>query len=160
MKPRKYRLRIRLHRKIYDLLEMEALWQDSKIGTLANHILQEELAKLRQVGLDHCVCGDEDAASARRIEAEKHPERYYMLPSFDCREKYMPTHGRGLDTKGQVTLLVTAEQLQLIDALFDRESGCVRGLYSESQGQTVKSYRYQIVGLLLHNPLLQELQKQ
>ena len=49
---------------------------------------------------------------------------------------------------------------QLIDALFDRESGCVRGLYSESQGQTVKSYRYQIVGLLLHNPLLQELQKQ
>ena len=123
-------------------------------------ILQEELAKLRQVGLDHCVCGDEDAASARRIEAEKHPERYYMLPSFDCREKYMPTHGRGLDTKGQVTLLVTAEQLQLIDALFDRESGCVRGLHSESQGQTVKSYRYQIVGLLLHNPLLQELQKQ
>ena len=103
MKPRKYRLRIRLHRKIYDLLEMEALWQDSKIGTLANRILQEELAKLRQVGLDHCVCGDEDAASARRIEAEKHPE---------------------------------------------------------SQGQTVKSYRYQIVGLLLHNPLLQELQKQ
>ena len=85
MKPRKYRLRIRLHRKIYDLLEMEALWQDSKIGTLANRILQEELAKLRQVGLDHCVCGDEDAASARRIEAEKHPERYYMLPSFDCR---------------------------------------------------------------------------
>ena len=148
MKPRKYRLRIRLHRKIYDLLEMEALWQDSKIGTLANRILQEELAKLRQVGLDHCVCGDEDAASARRIEAEKHPESYYMLPSFDCREKYMPTHGRGLDTKGQVTLLVTAEQLQLIDALFDRESGCVRGLYSESQGQTVKSYRYQIVGLL------------
>ena len=150
MKPRKYRLRIRLHRKIYDLLEMEALWQDSKIGTLANRILQEELAKLWQVGLDHCVCGDEDAASARRIEAEKHPESYYMLPSFDCREKYMPTHGRGLDTKGQVTLLVTA----------DRESGCVRGLYSESQGQTVKSYRYQIVGLLLHNPLLQELQKQ
>ena len=146
MKPRKYRLRIRLHRKIYDLLEMEALWQDSKIGTL--------------VGPDHCVCGDEDAASARRIEAEKHPESYYVLPSFDCREKYMPTHGRGLDTKGQVTLLVTAEQLQLIDALFDRESGCVRGLYSESQGQTVKSYRYQIVGLLLHNPLLQELQKQ
>ena len=94
------------------------------------------------------------------IEAEKHPESYYILPSFDCREKYMPTHGRGLDTKGQVTLLVTAEQLQLIDALFDRESGCVRGLYSESQGQTVKSYRYQIVGLLLHNPLLQELQKQ
>ena len=47
-----------------------------------------------------------------------------------------------------------------MDALFDRESGCVRGLYSESQGQTVKSYRYQIVGLLLHNPLLQELQKQ
>ena len=122
--------------------------------------MQEELAKLRQVGLDHCVCGDEDAASARRIEAEEHPESYYMLPSFDCREKYMPTHGRGLDTKGQVTLLVTAEQLQLIDALFDRESGCVRGLYSESQGQTVKSYRYQIVGLLLHNPLLQELQKQ
>ena len=96
MKTRKYRLRIRLHRKIYDLLEMEALWQDSKIGTLANRILQEELAKLRQVGLDHCVCGDEDAASARRIEAEKHPERYYMLPSFDCREKYMPTHGRAL----------------------------------------------------------------
>ncbi len=61
MKPRKYRLRIRLHRKIYDLLEMEALWQDSKIGTLANRILREELAKLRQVGLDHCVCGDEDA---------------------------------------------------------------------------------------------------
>ena len=52
MKPRKYRLRIRLHRKIYDLLEMEALWQDSKIGTLANRILQEELAKLRQVGLE------------------------------------------------------------------------------------------------------------
>ena len=45
MKTRKYRLRIRLHRKIYDLLEMEALWQDSKIGTLANRILQEEMAK-------------------------------------------------------------------------------------------------------------------
>ena len=52
---------------------MEALWQDSKIGTLANRILQEELAKLRQVGLDHCVCGDEDAASARRIEQKSTP---------------------------------------------------------------------------------------
>lgn len=73
MKPRKYRLRIRLHRKIYDLLEMEALWQDSKIGTLANRILQEELAKLRQVGLDHCVCGDEDAASGAAHRGREAP---------------------------------------------------------------------------------------
>ena len=74
MKPRKYRLRIRLHRKIYDLLEMEALWQDSKNKVRwPTAFLQEELAKLRQVGLDHCVCGDEDAASARCIEQRSTP---------------------------------------------------------------------------------------
>ena len=63
MKPRKYRLRIRLHRKIYDLLEMEALWQDSKIGTLANRILQEELAKLRQYHIMELICVLKDLLS-------------------------------------------------------------------------------------------------
>ena len=156
----KQRLRIRLHHKIYEALELEAVWQDSRIGTQANRIMQEEFARLQAVAPDCILCGADEGDAEKLRAAAAHPEQYYVFPSLDCREKYMPTHGRGLDTKGQVTLLVTAEQLQLIDALFDRESGCVRGLYSESQGQTVKSYRYQIVGLLLHNPLLQELQKQ
>ena len=55
MKPRKYRLRIRLHRKIYDLLEMEALWQDSKIRC--------RTGPLRVRGW-----------TQHPIEAEKHPE--------------------------------------------------------------------------------------
>lgn len=153
----KHRIRIRLHHKIYDALEIEAVWQDSKIGTLANRILQEEFAKLQAVGLDRCVC-DGDAAQRRAAQAA--PKRYYLLPSLDCREKYMPTHGRGLETKGQVTLLVTDEQLAMLDELFQRESDLLRGVYSESMGRMVKSYRYQLVGLLLHNPMLQELQTQ
>ena len=66
MKPRKYRLRIRLHRKIYDLLEMEALWQDSKIGTLANRILQEEL---------HCTA----------VRTSHYPQSPYFLDECDRR---------------------------------------------------------------------------
>lgn len=151
----KHRVRIRLHHKMYDAIELEAVWQDSKVGTLTNRLLHEEFAKIRQVGLDRCVCCDGDAARTRT-----EPEKYYVLPSLDCREKYMPTHGRGLDTKGQLTLLLDDAELAVLDALFDRESDYLRGVWSESQGRRVKSYRYQIVGMLLHNPMLQELQMQ
>lgn len=156
----KHRVRIRLHHKIYDALELEALWQDRKIGTLANRIMQEEFAQLKKAWPEYCICGCDEEKSARRREAEQHPERYYIFPSLDCREKYMPSHGRGLETKGQVTLMVTDEQLEMLDALFEKESDYVRGVYSESMGKTVKSYRYQIIGMMLHNPLLQELQTQ
>lgn len=145
---------------MYDALELEAVWQDSKIGTLANRIMQEEFSRLRAAGPDRCICGDEPAASDRRTAAQADPEHWYVLPSLDCREKYMPTHGRGLETKGQVTLLLTEEELAMLDALFVRECAYVRGIWSESQGRTVKSYRYQIVGMMLHNPMLQELQTQ
>lgn len=155
----KQRIRIRLHHKIYDALELEAVWQDSKIGTLANRILQEEFARIRAVGVANCICGDEEN-TPRCAEAAARPGAYYVFPSLDCREKYMPTHGRGQETKGQVTLLVTDEQLAMLDALFDRECDFLRGVYSESAGKTVKSYRYQLVGMLLHNPLLAELQMQ
>lgn len=150
----KQRIRIRLHYKIYDAIELEAAWQDSKVGTIANRILQEEFAQISRVGLAHCLCADADAP------ADAEGEGYYVLPSLDCREKYMPTHGRGLETKGQVTLMVTDEQREILEQLFARESRLVRGVYSESMGETVKSYRYQIVGMLLHNPLLRELQMQ
>lgn len=154
----KHRLRIRLHRKLYDALELEVVWQDSRIGTLTNRILQEEFARLQSVAPDCILCGADEGNTEKYSAAAAHPEQYYVLPSLDCREKYMPTHSRGLDTKGQVTLLVTDAQLVLLDALFERECDYVRGVYSESVGRTVKSYRYQLVGLLLHNPLLQELQ--
>ncbi len=80
-------------------------------------------------------------------------------PRWTAAKSNMPSHGRGLDTKGQVTLLITDTQLALLDALFARECDYLRGVYSESVGRTVKSYRYQLVGMLLHNPLLQELQR-
>lgn len=154
----KHRVRIRLHHKMYDAIELEAVWQDSKVGTLTNRLLQEEFSKIRRVGLDRCICCDADAAEIQRAGTE--PQSNYVLPSLDCREKYMPTHGRGLDTKGQVTLLLDDAELAMLDALFDRECDFLRGVWSESQGRRVKSYRYQIVGMLLHNPMLQELQMQ
>lgn len=155
----KHRLRIRLHRKIYETLELEAVWQDSRIGTLTNRILQEEFARLQAVAPDCILCAPEEGDAEKARAAAAHPEQYYLFPSLDCREKYIPTHGRGADTKGQVTLAVTDTQLALLDALFARECDYLRGVYSESVGRTVKSYRYQLVGMLLHNPLLQELQR-
>ena len=155
----KQRLRIRLHHKIYEALELEAVWQDSRIGTLANRIMQEEFARLQAVAPDCILCGADEGDAEKLRAAAAHPEQYYVFPSLDCREKYMPSHGRGLDTKGQVTLLVTDTQLALLDAQFARERDYLRGVYSESVGRTVKSYRYQLVGMLLHNPLLQELQR-
>ena len=56
----KQRLRIRLHHKIYEALELEAVWQDSRIGTLANRIMQEEFARLQAVAPDCILCGADE----------------------------------------------------------------------------------------------------
>ncbi len=151
------RVRIRLYIDINEAIDREAAWQGVKIGTLTNRIVREELAKIEAVGLENCLFRGSLAYNARAAEIEKSPEKFYVIPSFDLRERYTPSNGRGIDVGSQVSLYLTDEQVGILHDLAAREM--LRGTWKRGDDGAVEvtSYRYILVGLLLNHPILAEL---
>lgn len=145
----KIRLRMRLHWALQEVLEVEAAWQGIRLGTLVNRCLHEELAKVRQAGLENCLFEDTRECDSREGEIEKDPGSFYLLPPLELRKQYIPTHSRSLDAKGQVSIFLEPDEEQILRAMVEKER--------LRDTEYVFSYRYILVGLLLNSPVCEEL---
>ena len=138
------KINLRLSMRVREALNDEAEVEDTRIGTVTNRLLQEELGRMMAVGADRCVMKDtkEYRALMPRLEGS------YVLPTEPEINRYIATR---LDDKNypQVSLYFTKEQAEFMARLVKKQR--IRGtLYYDG---SVKSYRYLIVGMLLKNPL-------
>lgn len=138
------KINLRLSMRVREALNDEAEVEDTRIGTVTNRLLQEELGRMMAVGADRCVMKDtkEYRALMPRLEGS------YVLPTEPEINRYIATR---LDDKNypQVSLYFTKEQVEFMAGLVKKQR--IRGtLYYDG---SVKSYRYLIVGMLLKNPL-------
>lgn len=138
------KINLRLSMRVREALNDEAEVEDTRIGTVTNRLLQEELGRMMAVGADRCVMKDtkEYRALMPRLEGS------YVLPTEPEINRYIATR---LDDKNypQVSLYFTKEQAEFMAVLVKKQR--IRGtLYYDG---SVKSYRYLIVGMLLKNPL-------
>ena len=150
MKEEKVKINLRVGIRIRDILEGEASFEDIRIGSLTNRLLQEELAKMQAVGADHCLMEDTNEYRAALPEAGG-GAGYYILPRLANIEKYISTR---LDNKNypQISLYFTPEQVELMQDLVRRQR-----IRSTLDKGLVKSYRYVVVGMLLNHPLCRSL---
>ena len=151
MKEEKVKINIRLGIRIRDVIDGEAAVEDVRIGTLANRLLQEELEKVMNVGLEHCVfCGSKEYKE-KQIDIEASREEYYIFPATETTNKYIATQ---LDDKvyPQISFYFTPEQVETMTALVIKQ----RIPYTVRNGK-VKSYRFIIAGMLLNHSLLDSL---
>ena len=138
------KINLRLSMRVREVLNDEAEVEDTRIGTVANRLLQEELGRMMAVGADRCVMKDTKEYRALM----QHLEGSYVLPTELEINRHITTR---LDDKNypQVSLYFTKEQAEFMDGLVKKQR--IRGtLYYDG---SVKSYRYVIVGMLLKNPL-------
>ena len=136
------KINLRLSMRVREVLNDEAEVEDTRIGTVTNRLLQEELGRMMAVGADRCVMKEYWALMP-------HLEGSYVLPTEPEINRYIATR---LDDKNypQVSLYFTKEQAEFMAGLVKKQR--IRGtLYYDG---SVKSYRYVIVGMLLKNPLL------
>lgn len=138
------KINLRLSMRVREVLNDEAEVEDTRIGTVTNRLLQEELGKMMAAGADQCVMKDtkEYRTAADRINS------YYVLPTEQEINRYIATR---LDDKNypQVSLYFTKEQTEFMAGLVKRQR-IRETLYYDG---SVRSYRYLIVGMLLKNPL-------
>ena len=138
------KINLRLSMRVREVLNDEAEVEDTRIGTVANRLLQEELGRMMAVGADRCVMKDTKEYRALM----PHLEESYVLPTELEINRHITTR---LDDKNypQVSVYFTKEQAEFMDGLVKKQR--IRGtLYYDG---SVKSYRYVIVGMLLKNPL-------
>ena len=139
------KINLRLSMRVREVLNDEAEIEDTRIGTVTNRLLQEELGRMMAVGADRCVMKDTKEYRALM----PHLEGSYVLPTEPEINRYIATR---LDDKNypQVSLYFTKKQAEFMAGLVKKQR--IRGtLYYDG---SVKSYRYVIVGMLLKNPLL------
>ena len=134
------KINLRLSMRVREVLNDEAEVEDTRIGTVANRLLQEELGRMMAVGSDRCVMKDTKEYRALM----PHLEASYVLPTELEINRHITTR---LDDKNypQVSLYFTKEQAEVMDGLVKKQR--IRGtLYYDG---SVKYYRYVIVGMLL-----------
>lgn len=138
------KINLRLSMRVREVLNDEAEVEDTRIGTVTNRLLQEELGRMMAVGADRCVTKDTKEYRA----LIPHLEESYVLPTEAEINRYIATR---LDDKNypQVSLYFAKEQAEFMAGLVKKQR--IRGtLYYDG---SVKSYRYLIVGMLLKNLL-------
>lgn len=126
------RIVMRLHLDMQEILEREAVWRGTKVGTLTAEILhkQAEIAKIQGIS-----------------NYEMHPLRDIYVPSNSTIEK---TAGN------QISIFLTDEDLETLQQLTRRPGN--NGVRIVN-GRRRMTYRYVIPGMLLNDPIFAELTK-
>lgn len=144
----KHRILIRFQPLIADCLDYQAAYEGSKIGTVANKLLLEELDKIAKVGIQNCFVRDSDEYEDALSEIQKGREAY-ILPAKITISKYLPSKiGRTINR--QVTFLLDEEHYELLEQIVRLQDIMGTLEYGEAS-----SFRYAIHGLLLNNPIIQ-----
>ena len=124
------RIVIRLHLDMQEILEREAVWRGTKVGTLTSEILHNEAKKAQKQGISN----------------------YEMNP---VRDIYVPSNSTIEKTAGhQISIFLSDEDLETLQQLTLRPgSNGIRIV----NGKRRMTYRYVIPGMLLNDPIFQEL---
>ena len=123
---------MRLHLDMQEILEREAVWRGTKVGTLTADILHNEAEKAKKQGISNY---------------EMHPLRDISVPSNSTIEK---TAGN------QISIFLTDEDLETLQQLTKRPGN--NGIRIVN-GRRRTTYRYVIPGMLLNDPIFAELTK-
>ena len=126
------RIVMRLHLDMQEILEREAVWRGTKVGTLTAEILHKEAEKAKIQGISNY---------------EMHPLRDIYVPSNSTIEK---TAGN------QISIFLTDEDLETLQQLTQRPGN--NGIRIVN-GRRRTTYRYVIPGMLLNDPIFAELTK-
>lgn len=126
------RIVMRLHLDMQEILEREAVWRGTKVGTLTADILHSEAEKAKKQGISNY---------------EMHPLRDIYVPSNSTIEK---TAGN------QISIFLTDEDLETLQQLTRRPGN--NGIRIVN-GRRRTTYRYVIPGMLLNDPIFAELTK-
>ena len=126
------RIVMRLHLDMQEILEREAVWRGTKVGTLTADILHIEAEKAKKQGISNY---------------EMHPLRDIYVPSNSTIEK---TAGN------QISIFLTDEDLETLQQLTRRPGN--NGIRIVN-GRRRTTYRYVIPGMLLNDPIFAELTK-
>lgn len=124
------RIVMRLHLDMQEILEREAVWRGTKVGTLTAEILhkQAEIAEIQGIS-----------------NYEMHPLRDIYVPSNSTIEK---TAGN------QISIFLSDEDMETLQQLTQRPgSNGIRIV----NGKRRTTYRYVIPGMLLNDPIFAEL---
>lgn len=151
MREEKVKINIRVGIRIRDLLEGEAAFEDIRVGSLTNRLLQEELKKMALAGAPRCVMQDSKEYKEKLPDIEADRNSYYLFPKLSDIEKYISTR---LDNKNypQISLYFTSQQVELMTEVVQKQR--IRSTIVDGR---VKSYRYIIIGMLLNHPLCRKL---
>lgn len=141
MDKEKIRILVRIQPVVYDCLELEAIYEGIRVGSLANKLLREELLKILEVGIDNCII-------AERASAE--PNQYALLPKGKL-DKYMPLR-RGKTINKQVSFYITDTELQLLNKIV-----YLQDIPETIDGDKITSYRFAITGILLNSNIFQKI---
>lgn len=123
---------MRLHLDMQEILEREAVWRGTKVGTLTADILHSEAEKAKKQGISNY---------------KMHPLRDIYVPSNSTIEK---TAGN------QISIFLTDEDLETLQQLTRRPGN--NGIRIVN-GRRRTTYRYVIPGMLLNDPIFDELTK-
>ena len=126
------RIVMRLHLDMQEILEREAVWRGTKVGTLTADILHSEAEKAKKQGISNY---------------EMHPLRDIYVPSNSTIEK---TAGN------QISIFLTYEDVETLHQLTQRPG--TNGIRIVN-GRRRTTYRYVIPGMLLNDPIFAELTK-
>ena len=96
------KINLRLSMRVREVLNDEAEVEDTRIGTVANRLLQEELDRMMAVGADRCVMKDTKEYRALM----PHLEGSYVLPN----RKSTGTLQRGWMTRTTRRFLCTLQK--------------------------------------------------
>lgn len=148
----KTKINLRVGLKIRDILEGEAAVEDVRIGTLANRVLREELEKVLAVGSNKCLIVDSKDYQALQPDIKENRNNYYLFPTIRTTSSFIATQ---LDDKNypQISFYFTSDEVEVMQELVRKQ----RIPYTIRDDGSIKSYRYVVAGMLLNNPLFDEL---
>ena len=148
----KTKINLRVGLKIRDILEGEAAVEDVRIGTLANRVLREELEKVLSIGSNNClIIGSRDYGESQS-KIQENRSNYYLFPTIKTTSSFIATQ---LDNKNypQISFYFTPKEIEVMQELVRKQ----RIPYTIRDDGSIKSYRYVVAGMLLNNPLFDEL---
>ena len=151
MKEEKVKINMRVGQRLREVLEGRAAVEDIRVGTVANRLLQEELAKVHAAGIAHCVVQGEEEYEDSYPDIVKHRDSYYIFPTDKAVDDNMATKEDNT-VFPQISLYFTKEQQELMQELVLK-----RGTWNTVRNGRVRSYRYVIVGMLLNSDACQTL---
>ena len=143
---------VRFRSDFAEMLEIRAWYEGSRLGTLTNRLIRNELQKVSRVG-ERYIISKGSAEYDELVATEGLDESYYLLPEIDEIISFMPTNegrrGTKLMKNKQVSLYLAEDEVNQLNKVVYAQD--VFGTYNSEK---ILSYRYAIHGLLLNTELV------